>query len=174
MIAQEDWISQSGWAVCSMEKAWEQRKPGHGHPNPWATQLFINPSCLWPPGFMIHHNSGIWGSIPFPRNVYKGQAKADFQGLCDAEFLENNCINCKIKLNVSSELPFALMPGENSAKVLILWNWYLLWYFIMILCLPTSPYSPSTLRFTTILSWVCETPRTLRLNADNKYHCNNN
>lgn len=105
MIVQEGWISQSSWAVFSVEKAGEQRKPGHAHPNPWATQLFINPSCLWPPGFMIHHNTGILGSIPFPRNVYKGQGKADFQGLCDVELLENNCINCKIKLGDSSQTP---------------------------------------------------------------------
>lgn len=102
---------------------------------------------------MIHHNAGILGSIPFPRHVYKGQAKADFQGLCDVELLENNSINWKIKLKVSSQVPCGLMLGENFEKVLILWNWYLLWCFIMILCLPTSPYSPSTLGLRTPLVW---------------------
>jgi len=46
--------------MLSLEKTQGERKHGHSHPNPGTTRLFfVNPSCPWPPGFMVHHNDGI-------------------------------------------------------------------------------------------------------------------
>lgn len=60
MMVQEGWISQSGWAVFSMEKAWEQRKPGHGHPNPWPLNCSLIPAACGPQDLWSTIMVGFW------------------------------------------------------------------------------------------------------------------